>query len=158
MSKIELRIENKNLVTIGNFLTEIPNLSPAQGRALRKFTVKLNNKVDDFNEGRKLLLEKFAVLKKDGQPEADEMGNIIFKEEDGITAGENKQAYLDEFNKLQDEFAVLIGGEYASQFKVVRELLENLDETGMRLNYTQASGYDVLLDAFETAGGSDDNA
>lgn len=135
---MEIKIENKYLTAVNNLLFNL-KLKGKQTRARSKFLKLVLKKIEEFNEDEKTLVKEYAILDKEGEP-------IVIDDRYDI---KDLKGYGKAVKELNDEVAIISGGEYVNSFEELKTVLDNLD---IELEGADAVAYDLLMDAFEDAG------
>lgn len=137
---MKISIENKELVSIHNFVFGLI-IKGKKSRGRSKFLKLIMRKIDELNEDRKEILERYADKDDEGKPIKQSDGNYKFEDSD-----ENTRLANAELAELNKEVAVIEYGEYVNNINELEEFLIDYDG---EMSGQDAQAFDTLLDAFE---------
>ncbi|EKC6424927.1 DUF1617 family protein [Staphylococcus pseudintermedius] len=133
---MKLTLKNVEINKVSTFMYKL-ELKAKQSRSRTKFMRLLDEKQEEYKEGKDELLSMYAVKDEAGQPK---IVDNQYEFENG-----NLEKYIDERAELDNEEVIINLEDYP---KVFETLFEVLDELDIQLKEEDAVTYDRLCEVF----------
>lgn len=132
------KLANGSIVNVANFLSQLK----LKSRASRARTVLISRLAAKEDENKKVItdIQQRHVKMRDGEPEADENGAMVFHSD------ESKQAYIDEMNEFYNEKTTVDVADITSNLEALYHALDEYDEV---LSGQDAAIYDIVCSQLE---------
>lgn len=141
---MQVTIKNKDLTTLMTVLEkiEVRNMKANRGRA--KLSTHTAKKLNEYLQDETDILKEYVEVAENGAFKRDNTGNLVL-----IESG-NLQEVNELLAELQDEEAVIKGGEYSKRYL---DFLEFLSEYDGELTLAEIELVDNLLEQYEASKG-----
>lgn len=135
---MEITFKNTELVAVFNLLVRMGGKG-RKARAISKFTILMQSKIEEYASFEKDLLKEYCVC--------DEFGEVVLSEDGKYTfIDSNTQEGLLALKELQEEICVIDLTEFSP---FLEYLIEALEESDLLLAGREALAYDLLMDKLE---------
>lgn len=141
---MQVTIKNRDLTTLMAVLekVEVRNMKANRGRA--KLSAHAATKLDEYLQDETDILKEYVEVAENGTFKRDNTGNLVLIEPC------NLQEVNELLAELQDEEAVIKGGEYSKRYL---DFLEFLSEYDGELTLAEIELVDNLLEQYEASKG-----
>lgn len=134
-----IKLENKSIVPVFNFLQGVNLKANKASRGRTQFSKRLEEKNKEFNEALDEIRKEYF--------EIDENGELIIEEDKYIYKDESQETEVNEkIKELNEEKFEIHFGEYSTKYENLFNALDNLE---IELSGQDAFAYNELMDAYE---------
>ncbi|SFH68537.1 DUF1617 family protein [Pisciglobus halotolerans] len=134
-----IKLENKSIVPVFNFLQSVNLKANKASRGRTQFSKRLEEKNKEFNEALDEIRKEYF--------EIDENGELIIENDKYIYKDESQETEVNEkIKELNEEKFEIHFGEYSTKYENLFTALDNLE---IELSGQDAFAYNELMDAYE---------